>query len=113
MTSTTSPKITMSTLRAQHSRKSNRRRPDPPATNAFAKPNAIVSPNSDNGSTFAFDIDEDEFDIKNQPWRQYGLRRRQYLLENDKAATSYRMNAACSIQKYFALSERVSPSLVS
>ena len=105
----------MSTSIPHNPRKSTRRRPDPPATNENAASELIVPPKSDVGSNFPFDMDDgdddDEFDITNQPWRQYGLRRRQYLLENDKAATSYRMNAACSIQKYFSLSERVRYSL--
>ena len=101
----------VSTSIEKYSRQSNRKRPDPPATKVFAKASAIISPNSnDVTTTTAFGMDDDELDIKNQPWRQYGLQRRQYLLENDKAATSFRMNAACSVQKYFALSERVSPS---
>ncbi len=94
----------MSSSIAQHARKSNRRRPDPPAANQST---AVGSPTSDDGTSATPDLD-DELDVRNEPWRQYGYQRRQSLLENDKAATSYRMNAACSIQKYFALSERVS-----
>ena len=41
-------------------------------------------------------------------WRCYGLARRTSLVENDKTAvSSFRMNAACDIHKYFALAERV------
>lgn len=44
----------------------------------------------------------------NPSWRQYGQARRRWLLEHDGAATSeFRMNAACSIQKYVALANRV------
>lgn len=96
----------MSSSFVQPTRKSTRRRPDPPAAIELVTSTAIVSPNSDDGASASFEI-ENDIDIQNQPWRQYGHRRRQYLLENDMAATSYRMNAACSIQKYFALSERV------
>jgi hypothetical protein len=47
---------------------------------------------------------------QHQQWRVYGQARRQWLVENDAAAaetTAFRMNAACSIHKYFALAERV------
>lgn len=43
-----------------------------------------------------------------EQWRCYGQARRRWLVENDKAAISFRMNAACSIHKYFSLAERVS-----
>jgi hypothetical protein len=102
----TSQMLPMSSSIALRPRKSNRRRPDPPAANQST---ATVSPHAEDGSSSVLDLD-DEVEVRNQPWRQYGHQRRRYLLENDTAATSYRMNAACSIQKYFALSERVRPS---
>jgi hypothetical protein len=59
------------------------------------------------GSSFIADPWMDTLGDDSEPWRQYGRARRQSLLDSDKAATSFRMNAACSIQKYFSLAERV------
>lgn len=58
-------------------------------------------------SSFVADPWIDTLEDDSEPWRQYGRARRQSLLDNDKAATSFRMNAACSIQKYFSLAKRV------
>lgn len=77
-------------------------RPDPPAEGERSE-TVNVTP----GSLPEFSLSTTVVEESEQPWRKYGRARRQWLLDNDKAATSFRMNAACSIQKYFALAERV------
>jgi hypothetical protein len=41
-------------------------------------------------------------------WRRYGESRRQLLVEQDEANTSFYLNPACPIARYFELAERVS-----
>jgi hypothetical protein len=79
-------------------------RPDPPAANETATPITTTK------AAPLLSFQDDEYtSIDQQPWRQYGHIRRQWLIENDKATSSlsFRINSACSIQKYFALAERV------
>jgi hypothetical protein len=83
------------------------RRPDPPAAGGGIKEIATVA-DAHPWSCAEFSTSSlDHHEQHQQQWRQYGHTRRQWLLENDTATTSFRMNAACSIDKYFALAERV------
>jgi hypothetical protein len=40
-------------------------------------------------------------------WRRYGESRRQILVEQDEANTSFYLNPSCPIARYFELAERV------
>ena len=48
--------------------------------------------------------------VEDAHWRQYGKSRRRELLENDrrKGGSTFSLNSECSIQKYFAVADRVS-----